>query len=36
MPPRGVAEGSKRARQYQHIRDSIEDRGRTEAVAAAR
>ncbi len=35
MPPRGVAEGSKRARQYQHIRASIEDRGLTEAVAAA-
>ena len=33
MPPRGVAKGSKRARQYEHIKDSLEDRGRPEAVA---
>lgn len=25
--PRGVKEGSKRDRQYEHIRDSYEDRG---------
>jgi hypothetical protein len=25
--PRGVKEGSKRARQYEHIKDSYEDRG---------
>jgi hypothetical protein len=33
MPPRGVAKGSKRARQYEHIKDSLESRGRSEAVA---
>ena len=27
MPPRGVKKGSKRARQYEHIKDSVEDRG---------
>ncbi|HEU0248304.1 MAG TPA: hypothetical protein VFR38_14590 [Gaiellaceae bacterium] len=27
MPPRGVKKGSKRARQYEHIKDSLEDRG---------
>ncbi len=25
--PRGVKEGNKRERQYEHIRDSYEDRG---------
>ncbi len=38
MPPRGVEPGSKRARQYDHIRDSLEDRGtsedRAEEIAA--
>lgn len=38
MPPRGVAKGSKRARQYEHIKDSLEDRGtpedRAEEIAA--
>lgn len=38
MPPRGVEPGSKRARQYEHIRDSLEDRGtpdqRAEEIAA--
>src|ERR1044072_5777080 len=34
MPPRGVAKGSKRARQYEHIKDSLEERGRSENVAA--
>lgn len=33
MPPRGIAEGSKRARQYEHIKDSLEERGRSEKVA---
>ncbi len=27
MPPRGVKKGSKRERQYEHIRDSLEKRG---------
>jgi hypothetical protein len=27
MPPRGVKKGSKRARQYGHIKDSLVDRG---------
>ncbi len=38
MPPRGVEKGSKRARQYEHIKDSLEDRGssedRAEEIAA--
>jgi hypothetical protein len=38
MPPRGVKKGSKRARQYEHIKDSAKDRGmsedRAEEVAA--
>jgi hypothetical protein len=38
MPPRGVKKGSKRARQYVHIKDSLEDRGtsagRAEEIAA--
>jgi hypothetical protein len=38
MPPRGVRKGSKRARQYKHIKDSLEDRGesddRAEEIAA--
>jgi hypothetical protein len=38
MPPRGVEPGSKRARQYEHIKDSLEDRGasedRAEEIAA--
>jgi len=38
MPPRGVKPGSKRARQYEHIKDSLEDRGssedRAEEIAA--
>jgi hypothetical protein len=33
MPPRGVKKGSKRARQYEHIKDSLEERGRSEGVA---
>jgi hypothetical protein len=27
MPPRGVEKGSKRARQYEHIKDSLRERG---------
>ena len=27
MPPRGTKKGSKRARQYEHIKDSLRDRG---------
>ena len=38
MPPRGVKKGSKRARQYQHIKDSQLERGadedRAEEIAA--
>jgi hypothetical protein len=38
MPPRGVKEGSKTDRQYEHIKDSYEDRGmsedRAEEIAA--
>ena len=30
MPPRGVENGSKRARQYEHIKESLEERGSTE------
>jgi hypothetical protein len=38
MPPRGVEKGSKRARQYEHIKDSVLERGgsedRAEEIAA--
>ena len=38
MPPRGVKKGTKRARQYEHIKDSARDQGasadRTEEIAA--
>ncbi len=33
MPPAGTKPGSKRARQYEHIKDSLEDAGRPEALA---
>ena len=33
MPPRGVKEGSKRARQYEHIKESERDQGRSESRA---
>lgn len=33
MPPRGVRKGSKRARQYEHIKDSVRDRGGSEGEA---
>lgn len=38
MPPRGVSKGSKRGRQYEHIKDSLRERGtsedRAEEIAA--
>jgi hypothetical protein len=38
MPPRGVKKGTKRARQYEHIKESVKERGastdRAEEVAA--
>ncbi len=38
MPPRGVKKGSKRGRQYEHIKDSLRERGssedRAEEIAA--
>jgi hypothetical protein len=33
MPPRGVEKGSKRARQYEHIKESQLEQGRSEEVA---
>jgi hypothetical protein len=33
MPPRGIKKGSKRARQYEHIRKSERRRARTESRA---
>jgi len=33
MPPRGVKKGSKRARQYEHIKESLQERGRSEERA---
>jgi hypothetical protein len=33
MPPRGVRKGSKRARQYEHIKDSEREQGISEARA---
>lgn len=33
MPPRGVKKGSKRARQYEHIKQSEQDAGRSEGRA---
>jgi hypothetical protein len=33
MPPNGVKPGSKRARQYEHIKDSLEEQGRSEDTA---
>lgn len=33
MPPRGVEKGSKRARQYEHIKDSLTERGESEDTA---
>ncbi|MGI8586945.1 MAG: hypothetical protein ACR2M0_04555 [Chloroflexia bacterium] len=36
MPPRGVKEGSKRDRQYEHIKESYEDRGVSEKESEKR
>jgi hypothetical protein len=33
MPPRGVKPGTKRARQYEAIKDSVKDRGESESRA---
>jgi hypothetical protein len=33
MPPRGVKPGTKRARQYEHIKESERDQGRSESRA---
>ena len=33
MPPRGVKKGTKRARQYEHIKESQKDRGTSESRA---
>ena len=33
MPPRGVKKGTKRARQYEHIKDSLEEQGKSEGLA---
>ena len=33
MPPRGVKKGTKRARQYQHIKDSVKSQGKSEGTA---
>ena len=33
MPPRGVKKGSKRARQYEHIKESELEQGRSEELA---
>jgi hypothetical protein len=33
MPPRGVKKGTKRARQYEHIKESLKEQGRSEGLA---
>ena len=33
MPPRGVKKGTKRARQYEHVKDSAKSRGASEGRA---
>lgn len=33
MPPAGVKKGTKRARQYEHIKDSLKEQGRSEETA---
>ena len=33
MPPRGVKKGTKRARQYEHVKDSAKERGASESRA---
>lgn len=33
MPPRGVKKGTKRARQYEHIKESVREQGKSEDTA---
>ena len=33
MPPRGVRKGTKRARQYEHIKESLREQGKSEGTA---
>ena len=33
MPPRGVKKGTKRARQYEKIKESVKDQGASESKA---
>src|SRR3954453_3508770 len=33
MPPSGVKKGSKRARQYEHIKESVKEQGKSEGTA---
>jgi hypothetical protein len=33
MPPRGIKKGSKKARQYEHIKKSEKEQGRSESRA---
>ena len=33
MPPRGIKQGTKRARQYEHVKESAEEQGRSERRA---
>jgi hypothetical protein len=33
MPPRGVKQGTKRARQYEHIKESVREQGKSEDTA---
>ena len=33
MPPRGVKPGTKRARQYEKVKQSVEDQGKSESAA---
>ena len=33
MPPRGVEKGSKRERQYEHVKESVQERGASESRA---
>jgi hypothetical protein len=35
MPPRGVKKGTKRARQYEHVKESLEERGDPRAAEIA-
>jgi hypothetical protein len=33
MPPRGVEKGTKRARQYEHVKESVKSQGKSEDTA---